>query len=105
MSDVTFQQSHTLGRDKARELASQWVATSAAQLGLNCDHQQGADQDTITFERMGVKGTMKVTGTEFDLSIKLGMMMSALKPMIEAEVAKSLGRLIEKSQNRAAGQA
>lgn len=54
---------------------------------------------------MGVKGTMKVTGSEFDLSIKLGMMMSALKPMIEAEVAKSLGRLIEKSENRTEGQA
>ncbi len=105
MSDVTFQQSHTLGLEKARELAQKWVDTSASQLGLSCQHQQGADQDTITFERMGVKGTMKVTGTEFDLSIKLGMMMSALKPMIEAEVAKSLGRLIEKSQNRAEGQA
>lgn len=105
MSDVTFQQSHTLGLEKARELAQQWVDTSAAKLGLSCQCQQGTDQDTITFERMGVKGTMKVTGTEFDLSIKLGMMMSALKPMIEAEVAKSLGRIIDKAQSRSAGQA
>jgi len=105
MSDVTFQQSHTLGLDKARELAAQWVATSAAQLGLNCDHQQGAYQDTITFERMGVKGTMKVTGTEFDLQVKLGMMMAAFKPMVEAEIAKNLGRLIDKAQGAGSGQA
>lgn len=89
MSDVNFQRSHALGLEKARELAQQWVATSAAKLGLDCQHKQGADQDTITFERMGVKGTMKVTATEFDLNIKLGMMMAALKPMIEAEVAKN----------------
>lgn len=98
MSDVTFQKSHTLGLEKAREMAQQWVDTSAAQLGLTCQHQHGADQDTITFERMGIKGTMTVTATEFDLNIKLGMMMAALKPMIEAEVAKNLGRIIDKAQ-------
>lgn len=105
MSDVTFQQSHTLGLEKARELAQKWVDTSAAKLGLSCHCQQGADQDTITFERMGVKGTMLVTGTEFDLKIKLGMMMSALKPMIETEVAKSLGRIIDRAEGKAQGQA
>jgi putative polyhydroxyalkanoate system protein len=101
MSDVNFQQSHSLGLEKARGLAKEWVERSASKMGLSCQYQEGADQDTISFERMGVKGTMKVTGTEFDLQIKLGMMMAALKPMIEAEVTKSLGRIIDK----AAGQA
>ena len=52
---------------------------------------------TLTFERSGVKGTMQVSGTHFDLQVKLGMMMSAFKPMIEAEVTKNLGRMIEKA--------
>ncbi len=110
MSDVTYQQSHTLGLEKARELAQDWMKSSAASLGLNCEHQQGAEQDTITFERMGVKGIMKVSGTEFDLKVTLGMMMAAFKPMVEAEVSKSLGRIIAKAeaimaQNKAQGQA
>jgi len=54
---------------------------------------------------MGVKGTMKVTGTEFDLQVKLGMMMAAFKPMVEAEIAKNLGRLIDKAQGTGSGQA
>lgn len=101
MSDVNYQQSHTLGLDKARELAKQWVEGAAGKMGLTCDYQEGADQDTVTFERMGVKGLMKVSGTEFDLQVKLGMMMAAFKPMIEAEVTKSLGRIIEKAQGQA----
>ncbi len=101
MSDITYQRSHTLGLEKARELAQEWVAGAAGKLGLSCDYQEGAEQDTVTFERMGVKGAMKVSGTEFDLQVKLGMMMAALKPMIEAEVSKSLGRIIEKAQGQA----
>ncbi len=101
MSDVTYQRSHTLGLDKARELAKEWVGSAAGQLGLKCDYQEGAEQDTVSFERMGVKGTMLVSGTDFDLNIKLGMMMAPLKSMIEAEVSKSLGRIIEKVQGQA----
>jgi len=101
MSDVNYQQSHNLGLEKARELAKQWVEGAAGKMGLSCDYQEGPEQDQITFERMGVKGTMKVTGTEFDLQVKLGMMMAAFKPMIEAEVSKSLGRIIDKASGRA----
>ncbi len=101
MSDVNYRQSHTLGLDKARELAKEWVAGAAGQLGLSCDYQEGVEQDTVTFERMGVKGAMQVSGTEFDLQVKLGMMMAAFKPMIEAEVNKSLGRIIERAKGQA----
>ena len=55
MSDVTYQRSHTLGLEKARELAKEWVGNAAGQLGLTCDYQEGGEQDTVTFERMGVK--------------------------------------------------
>jgi putative polyhydroxyalkanoate system protein len=101
MSDVNYQQSHNLGLEKARELAKQWAEGAAGKMGLTCDYKEGSDQDTVSFERAGVKGTMKVSGTEFDLQVKLGMMMAAFKPMIEAEVTKSLGRIVEKAQGKA----
>jgi putative polyhydroxyalkanoate system protein len=97
MSDITYQHSHTLGMDKARALANDWVEDTARKMGLTCKHEQGADHDTISFERMGVHGTMLVSPTSFDLSIKLGMMMKAFKPMIEAEVSKNLTRIIDKA--------
>jgi putative polyhydroxyalkanoate system protein len=97
MSDIKFQQAHNLGMDKARELAVKWIDDASKKMGLSCKHVQGQDQDTITFERMGVNGTMLVSGSSFDLNVKLGMMMAAFKPMIESEIAKNLGRIIEKA--------
>ena len=101
MSDIKFQQSHSLGFDKARELAGQWMAEASQKMGLNCQCVQGEQADTITFERSGVNGTLRVSGDAFDLNIKLGMMMAAFKPMIEAEVSKNLGRIIEKASRQA----
>lgn len=97
MSDVQFQQSHNLGLPKARELAQRWADGAAAKMGLTCKHQAGDDQDLIAFERSGVNGTMKVTANSFDVNIKLGLMMKAFKPMIEAEIAKNVSRMIEKA--------
>ena len=75
----------------------EWANGAARQMGLECQHTEGAEQDVLTFERMGVTGTMTVTGTRFELLVKLGLMMAAFKPMIEAEVAKNLGRIIDKA--------
>ena len=50
---------------------------------------------------MGVTGLMTVTGTSFDLDVKLGMMMKAFKPMIESEIAKNLGRIIDRASGKA----
>ena len=97
MADIDYQQAHNLGLDKARELAHRWMNEGAQQFGLDCQLTPGEEQDTITFERMGVKGTMRVSGTNFDLNVKLGMMMAAFKPLIEAEVNKNLGRMIAKA--------
>lgn len=97
MSDIKLQQSHALGLDKARELTQQWLKDATHQLGLTCQVTQGETEDTVTFERSGIKGTMLVSGSNFDLQVKLGMMMSAFKPLIEAEVNKNLSRMIEKA--------
>ncbi len=101
MADINHQQAHTLGLEKARELAKRWLDDGAQKLGLSCEHTVGDTQDTITFERLGVKGEMLVSGTSFDLKVKLGMMMAAFKPMIEAELAKNMARLASKSSGNA----
>lgn len=97
MSEIKFQQAHDLGMDKARELAVKWIDDATKSMGLSCKHEQGDQCDTITFERMGVTGKMLVSGTSFDLDVKLGMMMAAFKPMVEAEISKNLSRIINKA--------
>jgi putative polyhydroxyalkanoate system protein len=97
MSDITYSQAHSLGLPKARELAKQWSDQAAQKMGLSCKYQESGERDTLAFERSGVTGTIMVTGTSLDLDIKLGMMMKPFKAMIEGEVAKSLGRMIEKA--------
>jgi putative polyhydroxyalkanoate system protein len=101
MADIDFQKPHTLGLEKARSLAKQWMEEGAPKFGLSCLRTEGAKQDTITFERMGVKGTMLVSGSCFDLQVKLGMMMAAFKPLIEAELAKNVARLLGEPSDQA----
>ncbi len=102
MSEIKFQHAHSLGLDKARELAVKWIDDASRKMGLTCKHVQGATQDTVTFERSGVKGTMLVSGTSFNLDVKLGMMMAAFKPVIESEIAKNLASAIEKASGHQA---
>ncbi|MEY4766126.1 MAG: hypothetical protein RI907_2799 [Pseudomonadota bacterium] len=94
MSEIKLQHTHDLGLDKARELAAKWSQEAGAKLGLSCRTEAGADHDTVHFERSGVKGRMRVSAQQFDLEVKLGLMMSAMKPVIEAEIRKNLGRLM-----------
>ncbi len=98
MADIKIQRSHALGMDKARALAQDWMGEAAQQLGLTCQLVQGDNEDTISFERMGVSGQMKVRADAFELDTKLGMMMSAFKPLIEAEIDKNLARILAKAE-------
>jgi hypothetical protein len=69
MSDIHYERAHDLGLDRARELAREWLDDAARKLGLSCQ----------------------------TLDIKLGMMMAAFKPIVEAEVSRNLERIIEKA--------
>lgn len=98
MADIKIQRSHALGMEKARALAQDWMGDAARQLGLTCNMVQGDGEDTISFERMGVTGQMKVRANAFELDTKLGMMMSAFKPLIEAEIDKNLASILAKAE-------
>jgi putative polyhydroxyalkanoate system protein len=98
MADIKIQRPHTLGMDKARALAQDWMDDASKKLGLTCKLVPGDGEDTISFERMGITGQMKVRADAFELDTKLGMMMSAFKPMIEAEIDKNLASILAKAE-------
>lgn len=100
MSDIHIRREHTLGLDKARELATYWIDGASKKMGLTCKHEPGEQQDVIKFERSGVEGQMVVTADAFELTAKLGLMMRALKPMIEGEIDKNLQKLLERGAGK-----
>ncbi len=97
MADININRPHNLGLATARELANKWMEGAAQKMGLTCTLVPGETEDQIQFERSGVTGVMKVRGDALELEAKLGMMMKAVKPMIEAEIEKNLTRLLEKA--------
>ena len=97
MAYININRPHNLGLATARELANKWMEGAAQKMGLTCTLVPGETEDQIQFERSGVTGVMKVRGDALELEAKLGMMMKAVKPMIEAEIEKNLSRLLEKA--------
>lgn len=97
MAEIKIQHDHDLGLDKARELAKDWMAGAAKQLGLTCELVPGETEDVISFERMGVSGQMRVRADAFELDAKLGMMMAAFKPLVEAEIDRNLREILAKA--------
>ncbi len=95
MSDVQFQQARQPRLAQGPRTRPTLGRRRRSQDGPDLQHQQGAEQDVIAFERSGVNGTMTVTADSFDVNIKLGLMMKAFKPMIEAEMAKNVSRMVE----------
>lgn len=101
MADIHINRPHSLGLATARELANKWIAGASQKMGLTCSLVTGETEDQIKFERSGVSGVMKVRADAFELEAKLGLMMKAVKPMIEAEIDKNLSRLLEKAGGQA----
>ena len=101
MSDIHINRPHSLGLATARELANKWMEGAAQKMGLTCSLVAGETEDQIKFEGWGVTGVMKGRGDAFELEAKLGLMMKAVKPMIEAEIDKNLSRLLEKAGGQA----
>ncbi|RZI84190.1 MAG: polyhydroxyalkanoic acid synthase [Rubrivivax sp.] len=97
MADIKIQRPHALGLAKARVLAQEWMDDAANKLGLNCKLEPGDTEDTISFERMGVTGQMRVRADAFELEAKLGMMMAAFKPLVEAEIDRNLAQILAKA--------
>lgn len=96
MADIQIRRTHEFGLEKARQLAQQWIEDASQKLSLTCKLEPGAEEDKIHFERSGIKGTMRVTAQAFELEAKLGMMLAAFKPMVEAEIEKNLTRVLSR---------
>lgn len=94
MAELHIVRDHTLGLPKARKIAFKWAEQVESEFGMDCVYQEGDDGDEVSFSRAGVKGTLWVSATSFDLQAQLGFLVGAFKHTIEAEIVKNLDALL-----------
>ena len=94
MSDLHIQRDHHLGLPRAREVARAWARKAEEKFDMECTYEEGETQDTLTFTRAGVTGTLVVDAQQFDMTAKLGFLFTAFKDRIEAEIGGQLDALL-----------
>jgi len=97
MADIHIERAHGMDLTEARRTARQWATQAEEKYQLQGSYDEGLDADTFSFQRAGVSGTMLVTGNAFTLDAKLGFLLGAFKPQIEAEMVKKIDALIAKT--------
>ena len=94
MSDLHIPRDHRLGLPRAREVARAWARKAEEKFDMECTYEEGDTQDTLTFARAGVAGTLVVDAQQFDMTAKLGFLFTAFKDRIEAEIGGQLDELL-----------
>lgn len=92
--DIHIERAHTLGLPAAREVARRWVRQVEEDYGLQCSYDEGERCDIGRFSRAGIEGSVEVSADRFALQATLGMLFSSFGPQIEAQLNKSLDKLL-----------
>ena len=94
MSEIHIHRSHTLGLPKARKLAQKWAEEAQAKFGLACTIAEGEVEDTVSFTRAGLDGSLRVSADQIAVDAKLGFMLAAFSKQIEGQIAENLDLLL-----------
>jgi len=92
--EIHIERHHALGLAEARKLALRWAESARDKLAMDCAYEQGEAADLLRFSRAGVDGEMQVTGTQFLIDARLGLLLGPLKGRIESEIVKRLDALL-----------
>ncbi len=102
MPDIKIHREHSLGLDKARQVAWQWAEEVEQKFDMECTVLEGDYSDTVEFTRSGVSGRLIVAADHFDLEAKLGFLLGAFAKTIEGEIMKNLDELLAQGGKAAA---
>jgi putative polyhydroxyalkanoate system protein len=91
MLPIHIHRNHTLGIDKAREIAKAWVEKAQERFDLQC---QWSTDHTLHFKREGVWGKLEIAANHFELTAQLGFLFQAFSGKIERAVQKNLDALL-----------
>lgn len=82
MTDIIIRRSHSMALRKAREAAEK----IAVKLDEEFDLAYEWSGNELHFKRTGVSGQLIVEKKEVHIRVRLGFLLLALKPRIEAEI-------------------
>ena len=105
MPDIHIHRKHQLGLAKAREIAWQWAEEVEKKFDMECTVHEGETDDTVTFKRIGVSGTLAVGQAHFELDAKLGFLLGAFSKTIESEIERNLDQLLAEHGNSTSAKA
>ena len=94
MALIAIAKKHSLTQPKARAAAEK----IAVDLNKRFDLDYAWKGDDIQFSRTGLKGALHVGKETVRLNCELGLMLSLLKPTIEAEVEKQFDKYFGKAK-------
>ena len=89
MATIRIERPHRLSQADAKTL----VERVARDLEKRFDLSWRWDGDDVRFTRPGVSGNMHVGATSLVLEVRLGLLLSPLKPAIERQVSAQLDSL------------
>jgi putative polyhydroxyalkanoate system protein len=89
MPTISIARTHHLSHATAKDVAGRLAKDLEQRFGLACKW----DGDDVRFARSGVSGLMHVGTTDITLDIRLGLLLSPLRPAIEKEIHAQLDKL------------
>lgn len=90
MAEIRITREHTLSREQARALARDWAAKVEKKFELQCQLDEGPEQDCLKFSRSGLRGSMLLRDGRIEVQAQLGLMFGAFAGQIEREVGQQL---------------
>ena len=93
MAHIEVHRQHHFGHEQARQAAEEIAAHLDERFTL--DYRWRGD--SLVFKRSGIDGHLDVTDSEVSISVKLGLMMLPLKPVLEREVHRYMDEALEKA--------
>jgi len=82
MSDILIRRSHSMTPKAARQAADK----IARQLDEEFDLAYEWDDNVLIFRRSGVSGELVVEKKEVHIRVRLGFLLMAIRPRVEAEI-------------------
>lgn len=101
MAEIRIHRDHSLGLQRARDIAWKWAEQVEEKFDMECTVHEGDDEDTVEFTRSGVKGELTVAADRFELVAQLGFLLGAFKKTIESEIEKELDTLLAANKKKA----
>lgn len=89
MAKISIGKRHHLSHRKAKSVAERLANDLEQRFALAWNW----DGDDVHFERPGVSGSMHVGKSEIRLDVRLGLLLTPLKPAIEKEIHAQLDKI------------